>query len=113
MFAYDHTISAPAERGENIKFFKTGLGIGEHLKTLRNLINQNHHEASSIDYLKVNWELLKNYLIIWCLSSGQIDIEGYEFSEGGFKDWISSGALENVSQIALELHIPDIPDDER
>ena len=54
MFAYDHTISAPAERGENIKFFKTGLGIGEHLKTLRNLINQNHHEASSIDYLKVN-----------------------------------------------------------
>ena len=54
MFAYDHTISAPAERGENIKFFKTGLGIGEHLETLRNLINQNHHEASTIDYLKVN-----------------------------------------------------------
>ena len=53
VFAYDHTISAPAERGENIKFFKTGLGIGEHLETLRNLINQNHHEASTIDYIKV------------------------------------------------------------
>ena len=47
------------------------------------------------------------------MSYGQIDIEGYEFSEGGFEDWISSGALETVSQIALELHIPDRPDDKR
>lgn len=92
VFAYDHTISAPAQRGKNIKFFKTGLGIGEHLETLKNLIKANLHETTTIDYLK-------------------IDIEGYEFSEGGFKDWISSGALENVSQIALELHIPDRPDD--
>ena len=44
---------------------------------------------------------------------GQIDIEGYEFSEGGFKDWISTGALETVGQIALEIHIPDRPDDKR
>ena len=35
----------------------------------------------------------------------QIDIEEYEFSEGGFDDWIRSGALENVSQMALELHV--------
>ena len=70
VFAYDHTISAPTERGKNIKFFQTGLGIGEHLETLRNLIYQNHHETSTIDYLKVNWELLKNHwlkliYIIW------------------------------------------------
>ena len=43
----------------------------------------------------------------------QIDIEGYEFSNGGFIDWIQSGALENVAQLALELHIPDNPDNDR
>ena len=63
MFAYDHTISAPAQRGKNVKFFKTGLGIGEHLETLKNLINKNHHETSTIDYLKV-LEFLKNHLLL-------------------------------------------------
>ena len=53
VFSYDHTISAPAQRGRNIKFFKTGLGIGEHLETLNNLIKANHHGGSTIDYLKV------------------------------------------------------------
>ena len=53
MFSYDHTISAPAQRGRNIQFFKTGLGIGDHLQTLKNLIKANHHEKSTIDYLKV------------------------------------------------------------
>jgi len=94
VFAYDHTVSHPAKRGNNIKFFKTGLGIGKDLETLNNLIKANNHETSTIDYLK-------------------IDIEGYEFSEGGFSDWLSSGALQSVSQIALELHMPDRPDDER
>jgi len=94
VFSYDHTVSYPAQRGRNIKFFKTGLGIGEHLETLNNLIKANHHETSTIDYLK-------------------IDIEGYEFTEGGFQDWLSSGALQTVSQIALELHIDDHPIDER
>ena len=47
------------------------------------------------------------------ITPGQIDIEGYEFREGGFQDWISTGALEIVSQIALELHINDSPGDER
>ena len=53
VFSYDHTVSHPAQRGRNIQFFKTGLGIGEHLETLNNLIKANHHEASTIDYLKV------------------------------------------------------------
>ena len=35
----------------------------------------------------------------------QIDIEEYEFSKGGLEDWIRSGALENVNQMALELHV--------
>ena len=56
VFAYDHTISAPAQRGKNIKFFKTGLGIGEHLETLKNLIKANRHEATTIDYLKVDFQ---------------------------------------------------------
>ena len=38
-------------------------------------------------------------------SPAQIDIEGAEFSSGGFSDWISTGALNNVNQIALELHV--------
>ena len=40
----------------------------------------------------------------------QIDIEAAEFSQGGFQDWISSGALINVSQLAIELHIYDEDD---
>ena len=56
MFSYDHTISAPANRGKNIKFFKTGLGIGENLDTLTNLIKANRHETSTIDYLKVDFQ---------------------------------------------------------
>ena len=35
----------------------------------------------------------------------QIDIEAADFFEGGFSYWINSGALNNVRQIALELHI--------
>ena len=62
MFAYDHTISAPAQRGKNIKFFKTGLGIGDHLETLNNLIKANHHGASTIDYLKVYFDV--QYIIL-------------------------------------------------
>ena len=53
MFSYDHTIKAPAQRGKKIKFFKTGLGIGNNLATLKDFIKKNHHEASTIDYVKV------------------------------------------------------------
>jgi len=86
IYAYDHTIDAPALRGKNIRYFKTGLGFGEDLKPLSKLISENKHKGVEIDYLK-------------------IDIEEYEFSEGGFRDWIDSGALNNVKQIAIELHV--------
>ena len=42
-----------------------------------------------------------------------MDIEGYEFTEGGFEDWINSGALEKVGQIAIELHIDSDQSDNR
>ena len=35
----------------------------------------------------------------------QVDIEGHELREGGLKDWLSSGALNNVNQLAIELHL--------
>merc|ERR1712001_261544 len=94
IFAYDHTISASPNRGENIKYFKTGLGIGPNLKTLKQIIEENDHQDTNIDYLK-------------------IDIEAYEFTEGGFVDWITSGALENVGQIAIELHVDYDQSDDR
>ena len=54
IYAYDHTIKAPPRRGKNIKYFKTGLGIGSsQLKTLKDLITQNNHTADIIEYLKV------------------------------------------------------------
>ena len=53
IFAYDHTISAPAKRGRNIHFFKTGLGIGRDLKTLKEIIEENNHQNRNIHYLKV------------------------------------------------------------
>ena len=53
IFAYDHTINAPATRGKNIKYFKTGLGFGENLKPLSQLIAENEHQNTVIDYLKV------------------------------------------------------------
>jgi len=87
IFAYDHTINnVPSRRGEQIFYFKTGMGFGENLKSLSTLIAENKHKNDTIDYLK-------------------IDIEGTELSDGGFKDWIESGALQNVDQIALEMHV--------
>ena len=34
----------------------------------------------------------------------QLDIEGYEWTEAGFKDWIKSG-LEKVDQFGIEMHL--------
>lgn len=87
IFAHDHTIDAPAHRGKNIKFFKTGLGKDSaQMKPLNMLLKENNHSHTPIEFLK-------------------IDIEGGEFKNGGFNDWFSTGVLVNVNQIALELHL--------
>ena len=54
IFAYDHTINnVPSRRGEQIFYFKTGIGFGENLKSLSTLIAENKHKNDTIDYLKV------------------------------------------------------------
>ena len=53
VLAYDHTISGPAFRGDNIRYVNTGLGIGPSLKTLKQILEENNHLESNIDYLKV------------------------------------------------------------
>ena len=54
IFAYDHTINnVPSRRGEQIFYFKTGMGFGENLKSLSTLIAENKHKNDTIDYLKV------------------------------------------------------------
>ena len=53
MFAYDHTITANADRGKSIKYFQTGLGVGKNLKRLETLITENNHTNTVIEYLKV------------------------------------------------------------
>ena len=54
IFAYDHTIDAPSKRGQNIQYFQTGLGFGNSLKPLSQIIEENGHDETIIDYLKVS-----------------------------------------------------------
>ena len=51
--AYDHTIEAPAQRGQNIQFHKLGLGTEENMNTLDKIIQDNGHGGVTIEYLKV------------------------------------------------------------
>merc|ERR1719327_2612922 len=64
IYAYDHTIKGvPSRRGQQIHYFKTGIGFGPNLKPLSQIIEENNHKNSTIEYLK-------------------IDIEGTEFTDG-------------------------------
>ena len=100
VFAYDHTITSDAIRGNNIKFFKTGLGIGPNLKRLKTIIEENDHINDVIEYLKVRrkYHTLGNLIFLL-----KIDIEWAEFQSGGFSDWFSSGVLENVNQLGNKI----------
>ena len=53
VYAYDHTIGAPAKRGQSIQFFKLGLGTQKNMKTLDKIIEENGHNGVTIEYLKV------------------------------------------------------------
>ena len=53
IYAYDHTIKdVPPKRGQQIHYFKTGIGFGANLKPLSNIIKDNKHTNSTIEYLK-------------------------------------------------------------
>lgn len=85
-YVYDHTIVAPPRRGSNIHFIKTGMGTEKtpELDTLENHIATNNHQGRLIDYLKV-------------------DIEEEELNS--LPQWIETGVLNNVDQLALEMHL--------
>jgi len=84
--AHDPTVDFPANRGNNISFKKLGLGVKTEptMDTLANFLKMNGHTDTVVDYLK-------------------IDIEGHELA--GFPNWLETEALNNVNQLALELHL--------
>ena len=49
--AHDPTVDFPAQRGNNIKFNKVGLGVG--METLGNYFKMNGHSSTDIEVLKV------------------------------------------------------------
>ena len=53
--AHDHTVDYPARRGQNIHFYKLGLGTKTEsdLDTLANILKKNGHTDTVIEYLKV------------------------------------------------------------
>ena len=53
--AHDPTVDFPAKRGQNINFYKLGLGLKTEsdMDTLENIFNKNGHSDNIIDYLKV------------------------------------------------------------
>jgi len=87
--AYDPTVDLPAKLGQNIQFTKLGLSntTSENMDTLANILEKNGHTDTTIEYLK-------------------IDIEGHELP--AFLNWLATGSLKNVNQMALELHLTEL-----
>ena len=88
VYAYDPTIDHAAVRSKNIAFKKIGV-VGEanndkSYQTLNQILRENGHTQTKISYLK-------------------LDIEAHELS--GLPLWLRSGALENVEQLAIEVHL--------
>lgn len=88
---YDHTIKANQIRTqvtENFVSWHLGMGIVTDLQKniirLKDALAKNGHTGRTIHYLK-------------------IDIEGEE--KNSIPDWIESGALDNVEQIGMEVHL--------
>ena len=53
IYSYDHTVDYPDKRGDNIRFHKTGLGKGPNLNLLEDIVTENGHQNTTIEYLKV------------------------------------------------------------
>ena len=94
--AYDPSVNFPSARGKHIHFKKVGVAAARDTKkkmeTLGGLFAANGHNMSRVFYLKV-------------------DIEGTELT--ALPEWLESGALEHVEQLAMELHLPPIHDQDR
>ena len=88
VYAYDPTIDHKGVRSNSISFKKIGL-VGKPKKdtpyqTLSHILKENGHINTTISYLK-------------------LDIEANEIY--GLPIWLKSGALKNVNQIAMEIHL--------
>ena len=90
VFAFDPYVSYPPKIAKNVYFEKLGVANKNDptrlLKTLSSIFSAKNHSNTKITYLK-------------------IDIEGHEIE--GLEQWLKSGALDNVQQIALEYHLKD------
>ena len=88
VFSYDPTIDHAETRSENIRFKKIGVvgepGDDKNYQTLDKILQENGHTNTKISYLK-------------------LDIESHELS--GLPLWLNSGALDNVEQLAMEVHL--------
>ena len=106
--AHDPTVDFPSDRGNNIRFEKLGLGVekGPTMDTLANILLDNGHTDTVVEYLKV-WNI-SFFNILFSYYFAKIDIEAWEL--GGLPNWLESGALRNVNQLALELHLTSLHD---
>ena len=88
VFAFDPKFDYEENRSANVKFKKWGVvgppSKNQKYKTLGEILRINGHSETKISYLKM-------------------DIEGFE--QSGLPAWLKSGALKNVQQIALEIHL--------
>ena len=88
--AFDPSVDYPATRGKHITFERLGVSakadIGQKLDTLSSILKKYNHQNSIISYLKMDIE--------------QAELEGLPV-------WLASGALKNVQQIALEIHLTE------
>jgi len=91
VFAYDPTINHSKHKFESISFKKIGVvgvpGKDKNYQTLNEIFKNNGHVGTKISYLK-------------------LDIEEAELT--GLPVWLASGALENVQQIAMEVHLKSL-----
>ena len=88
VFAYDPTIDQAPYQSENITFKKIGV-VGtpsedKNYQTLNEILKNNGHSNTKISYLK-------------------LDIESHELS--GLPIWLDNGDLDNVEQLAIEVHL--------
>ena len=87
---FDPTVNYPEHVGKKISFYKIGLSAKhddeKSLYTFSSILQKYGHLNTKISYLK-------------------IDIEGYEVD--GLLEWLESGSLKHVQQLAMEFHLPD------